>query len=109
MTVAEPVIWSRVQADAGESWIVVKRDGVFLNCWRAARCGSRRQGGNVTIACLQEGCRAELALAGGVFSWGRCGGAGKLLVRRRICIKFAAEISVAVNVGECVLLGPTMV
>jgi hypothetical protein len=53
---------------------------------------------------VQMDC-AGLALAGRLF--GRTGGAGRLsvLVRRRVCNKFAAEISVAVNVGEGDVLG----
>jgi hypothetical protein len=55
LTVAEPVIWSRVQADAGERAMEVKRDGVVPKCWRAGRCGSRRRRGNV----LLRACEAQ--------------------------------------------------
>jgi hypothetical protein len=53
MTVAEPAIWSRVQADAGD--LVAGGDGVECNL---GACGCRWRCQNVMAACAGQGERA---------------------------------------------------
>jgi hypothetical protein len=82
------------------------RRRLLCDCRAVLCCGSSAARECAGARLLVQTACAGLALAGRLF--GRTGGAGRLsvLVRRRVRNKFAAEISVAVNVGEGDVLGP---